>query len=62
MTDGDEVTVQRHGKSIFSHTVVALGLFPSVETFEDQPDYDADEWLKNRLFLAKMQVQTFDQV
>jgi hypothetical protein len=27
-----------------------------VEIFEDPPDYDADEWLKNRLFLAKMQV------
>ena len=54
--------VGRDRQDILAHILVREDHFPSMDMFENPPSANAGEALANRLFLAKVQVQTWDTV
>ena len=60
MADSGDTAVERH--DLFARVLFELGYIQSVDYLEAPPDVAASAWLNDRMFLTKMQLQTFDQV
>ena len=54
--------VGRDRQDILAHILVREDYFPSKDMFETPPSANDEQALANRLFLAKVQVQTWDTV